>query len=289
MSSKKEDKKISKGDKVHQSDLATIAEGVDYTLNAGIKAWLNAYAQISLIYCMPTRMVQDRKNAKQRLDDMVGGFPFTCELFPWPKDGDSGKVMQPIFQVNLKNASELLQFDFGSGLLQVWGTVPSSKPLFLRVIPEDNLSDTVSNYFPENPDWERTSTRDDSLDEKRTYLCDFPDAILKKPRINWKYAGRMFQAVDDYMPVDFPDDEDFESAAEYIDGIKQSLTVAYRGNYLGGFGGCLGSGYNFLVTNPQTSRLLIRITDEFDRSVGVVAYRDADNSLRFIAEDNYLI
>lgn len=289
MSTNREVKKVSKGDKVHQFDLATIAEGVENTLNSGMKAWLNAYAQMSLSYCLPARNAQDRKNAKQRLDDMVGGFPFTSELFPWPKEEGSGREMQPIFQVNLKNASELLHFDFGSGLLQVWGTAPSSKPLFLRIIPEVNLLDTVSSYFPENADWERVLTQDESQDEERTYLLDFPVDILKKPRITWKYAGQMFQAVDDYMPVDFPDDEDFESSADYIEGIKQSLTVAHRGNYLGGFGGCLGSGYNFLVTNPETSHLLIRITDEFDRSVGVVAYRNADNSLRFAAEDNYLI
>jgi len=77
-----------------------------------------------------------------RLGNMVGGWPYTSEKYPWPGGNDP---YPPFLQLNLKDISCYSNTDLGEGLLQVWATHGSS---IIRVIePEDLESPPSNDYF----------------------------------------------------------------------------------------------------------------------------------------------
>lgn len=134
-----------------------------------VKEALQIYEKEGRPFALPTFKPQDRSSAKQRTADLLGGFPFTNDAFPWPTGGADGLHMQPVIQINLEQAGKLLNFDFGSGLLQVWGLVGKdnssfdivdlafdsdfSKGALLRVIPIEETIDKPSDFFPSFSPW----------------------------------------------------------------------------------------------------------------------------------------
>jgi hypothetical protein len=80
--------------------------------------FIKDYESQSRIFSIPRLEVFD---INRRKDDLFfGGIPFTSEKWPWPLDS-KGRRLYPIAQIDLENASEIIQFNFGSGKLQIWG------------------------------------------------------------------------------------------------------------------------------------------------------------------------
>jgi hypothetical protein len=120
-------------------------------------------------FALPSFKKQNRASAIQRKSDLIGGFPFTTASYPWPVSPVNGLHMQPIVQIDLDRAGTLLGFDFGSGLLQLWGLVfegdqspdlfeivfssSYEKGVMTRVIPKDALSDAPDNFYPTHAPW----------------------------------------------------------------------------------------------------------------------------------------
>jgi hypothetical protein len=79
-----------------------------------------------------------------RCGSMFGGFPWTCEAFPWPT-GDGGH-MSPLVQLNLRALCLEKIADFPDILIQVWG---NGYDPYLRAIPCSEISnrDPDTDYF----------------------------------------------------------------------------------------------------------------------------------------------
>ena len=80
--------------------------------------FIRDYESQSRIFSFPRLEAFDVN--RQKDDLFFGGIPFTSEKWPWPLDS-KGCRLYPIAQIDLKNASEIIQFNFGSGKLQIWG------------------------------------------------------------------------------------------------------------------------------------------------------------------------
>jgi ankyrin repeat protein len=78
-----------------------------------------------------------------RLANMVGGWPYTSQKYPWPMQGNS--PFPPFLQLSLKEISILSNTNLGDGFLQIWATHRSS---LIRVIDHaDTQTAPSEEYF----------------------------------------------------------------------------------------------------------------------------------------------
>jgi hypothetical protein len=189
----------------------------------------------------PKFMPQDRSNPAHRTHDMLGGFPYTSEEFPWPVSAE-GHHMQPVVQINLKEAGTLLDEDVGSGLLQLWTAplVGSDNPalqfyggnfyngdysnFLMRIIAKEATSTPASDFYPEtfnsmielspeqteNPliDWKRMAPMRKSLEpEIKLPLEDLAPDNYSPPEtgeVDWQHHEFIQIALDNFNTPDRP-------------------------------------------------------------------------------------
>lgn len=79
---------------------------------------------------IPPRAVIDRRAS------MLGGAPWTCDLYPWPWGRYGGRPMSPLVQLNLAELDLSLVGRFPPVLVQVWGDGTS---VWSRTIPLESI------------------------------------------------------------------------------------------------------------------------------------------------------
>jgi hypothetical protein len=166
----------------------------------------------------PRFMPQDRSNLAHRTHDMLGGFPYTSEEFPWPVSAE-GHHMQPVVQINLKEAGTLLEEDIGSGLLQIWGKIfPDAKSrldfvienysqcinlrnsingiFLMRIIPLDRTLTSPSNVYPEISPW-LPSTPGPNCESTLTSVIKHSLNQIENPLIRWERMAPMLSSIEE--------------------------------------------------------------------------------------------
>lgn len=89
-----------------------------------------------------------------RLSSMFAGPLFTSIKYPWPSDA-KGRIALPIFQIHLKDLSNLSNDNFGNGVLQCWNFIDG---YVLREIPQEDFK--LNNLTP-TPLFESVSVVED--------------------------------------------------------------------------------------------------------------------------------
>lgn len=274
-------------------DLKTIKACAQLAETSDIKEMVEAYGKSSLPYAVPVFSKQNGKDPRQRRSNLVGGFPFTSSTHPWPRDTLAGNDMQPVAQLDLSNIGELLDLKLGEGLLQIWCAVypaageKSYEPFLLRVIPPDPLGESPDSYFPTNPAWLAVDTRsasdsgevdlESAMFKEKTHLVIFDPRTLEKPLMNWSVVGRMFPVDASYIH----NVEESEEAWEAIEELQGEVTGPFNGLHLGGYGGAAGRDADQTYVDPAKGRLLLRISDENELHIGIVAWFENGVPARF--------
>ena len=251
------------------------------------KQFLEAYMESPAFYCMPNFLPLDRDNPSHRIEDQViRGFPFTSKSYPWPMT--EGSFHQPIAQINLKKAGELLGDNLGDGLLQVWLEVDETEP-HIRIIPESSLSEPLDIFYPDNPFWE------DELSGVLIYR-NFND--LPTPRIEWIPMGKMFPnpflTHSDWWEIDLELDYDtVEKLSEKINEIGIPMNMqSYFGSdaflRLGGYPDADGNNSSLIEWPKYTSKgsaqpekLLLYIAGSDMFCLAVTYSMNASNEIKF--------
>jgi len=186
-----------------QEFLAMFAENQS---DEGLGNFIRDYESQSRIFSVP---VLEAFDINQRKDDLFfGGIPFTSEKWPWPLDS-KGRRLYPIAQIDLENSSEIIQFNLGSGKLQIWGEYRGNcykgfeknfdknitsedwrlrfsdefKFIF-RIISEEDLLDEISNEIISE-----LSSVGDKLFYKYSKIIGLNEGLNK---LNWQSLGEMF-------------------------------------------------------------------------------------------------
>lgn len=158
--------------------------------------YVNVYRTnaIRLPYAIPNFLPFDSTDPEHRLSDQViCGFPFTSKKWPWPQDADH-KYMQPVAQINLTGAGEVLGQNLGEGLLQLWFSIDPRREIngswdpILRCIPKDDLGDEMDSFYPSDAPW-LTAEDEDSDDPS---LFALSREVIPSARVSWVPAGSMF-------------------------------------------------------------------------------------------------
>jgi len=231
---------------------------------ASVKEGLLKFSEEGRPFALPRFKPQDRSSINQRSADLLGGFPFTNESYPWPTGGVDGLHMQPIIQINLENASKLLGFDYGKGLLQVWGIVGAransfdvvelgfssdfNKGVLTRIIPMEQTLGAPSNFFPEFAPW--LFDKEGAQESPGLMLIEPSKEMSTGSLISWKLSKEFMYPTPIYERHDvtslIPDfsemDEDVDPY-DLFEELKAAVIVGLRtpndvGNcYLGGVRG----------------------------------------------------
>jgi hypothetical protein len=73
-------------------------------------------------FCPGVFRSQDPGDPAQRISDMIGGWPYVSESYPWPMTYSGDLPMQPIVQLQCSKVIGLLGWPMVEGaLFQVWG------------------------------------------------------------------------------------------------------------------------------------------------------------------------
>ena len=273
-----------------------------------VKEALQIFASEGRPFALPSFKSQDRSSTKQRTADLLGGFPYTSDAYPWPTGGPDGLHMQPVIQVNLEDAGKMLNFDFGEGLLQVWSVVgkdeksfntvemaldaDKSRGVMLRVIPVDEISKPASDFFPDFSPW----LKSDSDTDQGGLLFIEPDKNMAEGSlVKWK------QAKQSMYPTPFYELHNIEAlvpnpaeVTEGVDGFdlfeefKASVSALLKTPSDGGscyLGGVRGYGDGRDADPAQGFPVLLNIGGEvnlsviFDESISVPAQHKSSDSV----------
>lgn len=269
----------------------------DPTLNKCIEI----YANTSRPYCVPSFLPFDKNDPAHRLDDQfLCGFPFTSVSWPWPTN-DKGIYKQPVVQINLTRAAELLGMNLGSGLLQVWGNIDENEQVLeSRIIPIEYLEEPLNSFYPEDAPWE------ESFSLRCTLNVDFDEYPPFGPeccRIEWLKLGRMFypsfhqriyenNKYDSIGDLDLSHDissnlQDLDESLEIL-GIPTSNLFDYLGGQLcriGGYQEGLDVPWNFFLDKP----ILFYFSVDYGVlvSLGVSYEKDESGEIVFSADVSY--
>lgn len=297
-------KRITKYHRDFFRDVEKLSNAISKSSDPWLVNLLLNYKNQTRPYFVPRYFPQSVKNPARRKCNLIGGFPFTTSDYPWPVDVFTGQHLQPIAQIDLDETGTLLEENFASGLLQIWGYDNKVYGLKVdhRLIPKTELSKTADTFFSPNI----------------AKAIEFEERILSKPQVSWVLATEMFMGTFDYVNSDPPDRDDVFSSFKFedddnstrskidlesstqesgkiIDGenyyeiIYALSNVPYFGTYLGGFGGGIGSRGEFLNIDPKNGRLLLRIGSSIDDgNIGVLAQKNENGILSFEIETCYL-
>lgn len=75
-----------------------------------------------------------------RCGDILSGPLFASEKPPWPVNSN-GLYMLPCLQINLTECSRVMQAEYGTGMLQVWGDQEDVAKFYLRLIPKRDVQE----------------------------------------------------------------------------------------------------------------------------------------------------
>jgi len=178
----------------YERDLTEIARISENQDAEEIRDALTLYSQATRPFCTPRFLPLDRSNSQHRIQDQIFcGFPFTCADFPWPI-GKGGHHMQPIAQIDLLNASRLIDAHLGEGLLQIWGGIEfgGGTELMLRVIPYMCMQNEPDEFYPANAPWLNKDMDFEGCIQSCFESSDFPHFGIDNCRIDWDYEGEMF-------------------------------------------------------------------------------------------------
>jgi|CXWL01.1.fsa_nt_gi hypothetical protein len=252
---------------------------------------LQVYEKEGKPFAAPSFKLQDRNSRKQRTSDLLGGFPFTSELYPWPLGGADSLHMQPVVQINLEKASRTLGFDFGEGLLQVWSVIGSSKNslnvidtafssdysvgIFTRVIPLKETEKTPTDFYPQLAPWERLAEAE--RDSSAVLFINPSEAMAQGSVIKWKLSRELMYPIPHYsihdietlVPEPAERSEEIDPTDlfdEFTAAVSYCLKTpnAYHDCYLGGVRS-YGEGREF--DPAQEFALLLNIGGEINLSV----------------------
>jgi len=273
-----------------------------------VKEALQIFALEGRPFALPSFKLQDRFSKKQRTADLLGGFPYTNDAYPWPSGGADGLHMQPVIQVNLEEAGKLLNFDFGEGLLQIWSVVgkdeksfsrvemafdtDKSKGVMLRVIPVEEVSKTPSDFFPDFSPWLKNES---GIDRGGLLFIEPDKHMAEGSLVNWKQAKQLMYPTPLYElhsirvltpnPAEVTEGVDeFELFEELKAVVCTFLKTPADGGacYLGGVRG-FGDGRN--ADPAQGFPVLLNIGGEvnlsviFDDSILIKSQNEVSNSI----------
>lgn len=295
-----------------RQEIEKILPDIEY---ASVKEALKAFAREGRPFALPKFRPQDRTSIKQRTEDLLGGFPFTNDDYPWPVGGVEGLHMQPIVQLNLEKAGKLLDFDFGQGLLQIWGVVGSGrdsfdivelafdsdfkKGIFARIIPSDQTLGVPSEFFPEFAPW--LGCKENDQDRVGLLFIDPSKEMSIGSLITWKlsnefmYPMPLYEMHDVNNLVSMDVDEEIDSY-DLFEELKATVSVGLKtpGDFSKCYlGGVRGYGDGRYADPAQGFPVLINIGGEvnlsviFDESVLVKPERlgdDVMDRIRFSRE-----
>lgn len=257
--------------------------------NPLIKEAIARFANEGRAFALGDFCLQDKSKSDERKLDLLGGFPYTSEVYPWPIAGENGLFMQPLIQINLKAASELLKFDFGEGLLQLWGLVAkdesslnkvelafdsdTSKAVFMRIIPIQDTLNLPSDFYPDFAPWLNNPKTIENRNGATFIKATQP--MSEGSTINWiRSTQKMYpsphyelHSIVNLITNDIDDDVD---TSELFDELRSTVNVFLKtpqecGNfYLGGVRG-YGDGRNF--DPAQGFPVLVSLSGEISLSV----------------------
>lgn len=240
-------------------------------------------------------LAQDPHNPEHRLADLAGGFPFTNEAYPWPVTVNSGLEMQPLFQLNLENASVRLGVELGSGLLQAWAHVYKTaeelsenldQPFFIRIVPDTEISSDPTWYIPDFQPWELSDT-DPALFTSGCLMRPADSAEFKtRPRLKWLSPRPMFGSFHHIFSILSIDEskilggeDEYANLAEEMASRLDfpEISIGWHSIYLGGLGGQAGGPEDPTFNND----LLIRIYDGNGFHFGICLSPDHQDNTMF--------
>jgi hypothetical protein len=252
-----------------------------------LKRIVTKYASQTKTFCVPNYHAQDLNKPEHRLDDMLGGFPFTSETHPWPICQKSGLFMQPLVQLNLEKAGQLLGIDLATGVLQVWAPVSNSiqdlsvdiDDFLMRIIPANDMTDPMTS---QQHDW-----RLNPSDKKPTVYHFMPgedDMLANHSRVSWRMPAQMFGSQYHLTSIAYDelgedcDDEFLELIEELFEALDDSpLLCGNNVDYLGGMGGQKGGEYDAAYGDD----LLLRMSDGNGFYFAIFWGRNRRNELSF--------
>lgn len=252
----------------YQRDLKELAQITARQDDEIVRNFVNMYAGTTRPFCTPRFLPLDRLNPEHRIADQVFcGFPFTSTDFPWPVE-KLGNHMQPIAQINLKNAADLLGLKLGGGLLQLWGGTDSSQKveLQIRVIPEISMSSALDWFYPEQAPWLNSGYDFSGCAHSAIEQMDFQPFGLDCCRIEWHAPRKMFYPMfgkrifnpreDDRLKHDLYDRwDEFDSELEELESEADAACVSRHSSFkeawgeeplvfLGGYAEALGNAWD---------------------------------------------
>lgn len=263
-------------EQLHEQALLLMAKFAASKNSSFLTKLIDCFSKTTRIFSCPTMSRQESNSLSHRVDDLVGGIPFTSSSYPWPLTSSNDLPMQPIVQLNLGSAGKILGAEIGSELLQVWGPVATdyrdlsfdSSAFLLRLIPQSALAE-----IPLDPPSYWTA---DSYDQPPlVYHMNFDESeeVLTKPRLQWCQPRPMFGSAQHFLELawnefwdeseSFGSDELIDVADEFLVALSFSpLSNSANGIYIGGFGGQRGGEYDpSYIPTSSVHSLLVRVTD----------------------------
>lgn len=250
-----------------------------------VTKWINDYILEARPFSTPEFSAQNFHSHENRCKSLLGGFPFVSVNHPWPLCEKSGLPMQPILQIDMKEAGQTLGDDFEPGLLQLWTVVGEEDDLsmlatddllLLRYIPVSDLQTDLISEFPENY----------FLLPGKLHLIDaaiksaFPNMeedMLNGKIIQWNNSQVMLPLPD---LVSLDDSENNRILFNEVFGaMDDEITTPEQAPdlYLGGHGGQAG-GHD----DPSSmNKLLVRFFDGDSLHIGVTYLRNKKDAWTF--------
>ena len=242
-------------------------------------------------YAIPDFINTGNMSTDDRRKNLFGGHLFTSQRHQWPLTDGDGLPMQPVFQIDLRDASSALGLDLGDGLLQLWGRVDSSRDAvlsndnyidnlaILRKIPQEEVSEEVLSDFPSSAPWELSGSDIGDHDPQIAFVSA-PEAMRVGSVVQWKQMGDMLRHQE---KIDFQSDEDLyylrEALYLKLQGFFATPTSAPK-LYLGGFGGQSGGGEDPTFYDDD-SPLILRIDFGNGDIISIMANRIESNNTEF--------
>ena len=258
-------------DQLHQQAVDLMNGFAAQKASPFVSALVEKFSMVTLPFSSPTFLPQDFNNPSHRVDDLMGGFPYTSDDYPWPKTKGSDMPMQALLQINLANAGNILSANLGTETLQVWGPVAANANALstdldafcVRLIPADQIVKPPSGAYI---DWKVVKNGKPTAAFYMT--ADAENPVANNTRVRWSAPLPMFGSRQHFLEIawrdlreasdDFGDDELMDLADEFFDAMDASpLSAGSNADYLGGFGGQTGGEYD----PSYGDNLLVRITD----------------------------